>query len=55
MRNYDEHECEFTGDVDCDICSDCGEHAAFCEHCGLSECCGSGQYDTDPDAFDMER
>jgi hypothetical protein len=38
--------------MDCDICSECGEHAEF-EH-GESNCCGAGSYDTDPDV-DMER
>jgi hypothetical protein len=41
---------------DIDICSACGEHAEFEETddgC-VSNCCGSGAYDTDPD-IDMER
>lgn len=43
---------------DIDLCSSCGEHAEFIEdeetgEC-LSNCCGSGPYDTDPD-IDMER
>lgn len=33
---------------DIDICSDCGEHTAFDED-GLSECCGAGEINTDPD------
>lgn len=36
-----EHECEYTGDIDSDICTDCGEHSGFCEDCGLSECCAA--------------
>jgi len=44
--------------MDCDICSQCGEHAGFEEdeetgEC-LSECCGAAPVDTDPD-IDMER
>lgn len=42
---------------DIDICSSCGEHAGFEEDedgsC-VSECCGAGPIDTDPD-WDMER
>jgi len=37
---------------ECDICSECGEHAEFDEH--ESECCGAKIYDTDPDV-DLER
>ena len=36
----DDHECEFSGDVDCDICPECKEHTGFCVECGASECCG---------------
>lgn len=36
----EEHECEFSGDVDCDICPSCKEHTGFCVECGASECCG---------------
>lgn len=35
-----EHECEFTGEVDCDICPSCKEHTGICEECGATECCG---------------
>ena len=49
-----EHKCEFSGDVDCDICAACKEHSSFCETCGTSECCGLGSIDTDRD-MDMER
>jgi len=41
-----EHECVFSGEVDCDLCTECGEHTGFCESCGMSECCGAGAYDT---------
>lgn len=44
MRLIDDHECEYSGDVDCDICPSCKDHASFCEECGLSECCGTGMY-----------
>jgi len=40
QEESDEHECEFDGDVDCDICPSCGEHTGFCKECGISECCG---------------
>lgn len=43
----EEHECEFSGEVDCDICRECGEHSGFCEDCGLSECCGAKPYELD--------
>ncbi len=37
----DDHECEYNSkDTDCDLCRRCGEHAEFCETCGLSDCCG---------------
>lgn len=49
-----DHECDENETGDVDICSECGEHTAFCSVCGLSSCCGSGSYDTDPDT-DMER
>jgi hypothetical protein len=52
---------------DIDICSACGEHTEFycceegsknlecdCDGIVLSNCCGAGSYDTDPD-IDMER
>ena len=37
---------------DCDICSQCKEHAEFSE--GESNCCGAPAYNSDPD-IDMER
>lgn len=42
--------------MDCDICSECGEHTEFEETDGggASSCCGAKPYDTDPDV-DMER
>lgn len=40
MNEEQEHECEFSGDVDCDICPSCKEHTGFCTECGASECCG---------------
>jgi hypothetical protein len=43
----EDHDCEFSGKVDCDICSHCGEHSGFCEHCGESECCGAKSHDVD--------
>ena len=39
----DDHECEFSGDVDCDICPKCKEHTGFCVECGASECCGASE------------
>ena len=36
----EEHECEFSGEVDNDICPSCKEHTGFCVECGASECCG---------------
>jgi hypothetical protein len=41
---------------DIDICAECGDHAEFEETddgC-VSNCCGAGAYDTDPD-LDLER
>lgn len=35
-----EHECEFSFEVDCDICPSCKEHTGICLECGGSECCG---------------
>ena len=43
--------------MDCDICSECGEHADWEEvEDGevVSNCCGAGPINTDPD-IDMER
>ena len=36
----EEHECDFSDDVDNDICPDCKEHTGFCTECGATECCG---------------
>lgn len=52
--NSDAHECDAGLALDIDICAGCGDHAAFCSECELSNCCGSQSYDTDPDT-DMER
>lgn len=43
----DEHECNEAGSPDIDLCSDCKEHASFCSECGLSSCCGAGEYACD--------
>lgn len=44
-KEDDEHECDDLEQADCDICSSCKEHTGFCSVCGLSGCCGAGQYD----------
>ena len=36
----EDHECDFSGDVDNDICPTCKEHTGFCAECGATECCG---------------
>lgn len=42
-----EHDCDENAKVDTDLCTECGEHAGFCETCGLSSCCGVKAADTD--------
>ena len=43
--------------MDCDICSECGEHADYEESEDgetVSNCCGSSPYNVDHD-YDMDR
>lgn len=44
-KEYTDHECEFKPD-DIGFCSECKEHAEFCDICG-SECCGAGPFSAD--------
>lgn len=39
----EDHDCDFSKEVDNDICSHCGEHAGFCVSCGGSDCCGANE------------
>jgi hypothetical protein len=39
-----QHECEYSGNDDCDICPECQDHTQFCDHCAESECCGHKPY-----------
>lgn len=45
LPDQGEHECDEDGTPDCDICSDCREHAGFCSVCDTSSCCGAGPYE----------
>lgn len=50
-----EHECDETGETECDFCSECGDHASFCSRCGNSNCCFSAPVSVDQDDPNVER